>query len=267
MTVARPASTTNDRGEYRIGGLPSGRYYVSVDPASEGAPIFGMPIEWARTVGWRRTLFPAASMLVSASPIVLAAGEERGAVDFALAPAPSATLSMSLSDAAGAPAAGLVNLVLAQDGLILANRAMPFDPDTPKRTMTLDPGEWIAVAMIGHDVVGLTHVTLASGEEASLALTPMHGSRIAGRVVFEGSTAPPPNTAIRLEVREVGLYASVPIAPRRPVTAKPDGSFEMTNLFGVVEIEAVAAAPRLDYQVGDARRSRPAGRAAGARRG
>jgi hypothetical protein len=246
VNVTRPASMTNDRGEYRIGGLPAGRYYVSVDPASEGAPIFGMPSEWARTVGWGRTLFPAASLLVAASPIVLAAGEERGAVDFALAPVRSATLSMSLSDAAGAPAGGLVNLVLAQDGLILANRAMPFSPDTPKRTMTLDPGEWIAVALIGNDVVGVSHVTLASGEDASVALTPMRGSRIAGRVVFDGA-APPPLSSIRLEVRQVGLYTGVPIPPRRAVTVKPDGSFEMTNLFGVVEIQTVA--PLRDWSI------------------
>jgi hypothetical protein len=239
VNISRPASTTNDRGEYRIGGLPAGRYYVSVDPASEGAPIFGAPSEWARTVGWSRTLFPAALLLVSASPIVLAAGEERGAVDFALAPVRSATLSMSLSDAAGTPAGGLVNLVLAQDGRILANRAMPFSPDTRRRTMTLDPGDWIAVALIGNDVAGVTHVTLASGEDASVALTPQRGSRISGRVVFEGS-APPPLSSIRLEVRQVGLYTGVPIPPKRAVAVKADGSFEITNLFGLVELEAVA---------------------------
>jgi hypothetical protein len=239
VNVSRPVSATNDRGEYRIGGLPSGRYYVIVAPVSEGSPIFGTPIEWSRTIGWGRTLFPAASSLMAASPIVLSAGEERGAVDFTLAPVQSATLSMSLSDAAGAPAGGLVNLVLAQDGLILANRAMPFSPDTPKRTMTLDPGEWIAVALIGNDVVGVSHVTLASGEESSVALTPMRPSRIAGRVVLDGST-PPPLSAIRLEARQVGLYTGVPIPPRRAAPVKPDGSFEMTGLFGVVEIQMAA---------------------------
>jgi hypothetical protein len=243
VNVPRPGTTTNDRGEYRIGGLPAGRYYVSVDPSSEGAPIFGMPIEWARTVGWSRTLFPSSSLLVSASPIVLAAGEERGAVDFTLVPVQSATLSMSLSDAAGAPAGGLVNLVLAQDGRILANRAMPFSPDTPKRTMTLDPGEWIAVALIGNNVASVSHITLASGEDTSVTLTPIRGSRIAGRVVFDGSVAVPPLSSIRLEARQVGLYTGVPIPPRRAVTVKPDGSFDMTDLFGVVEIET-AAAPR-----------------------
>jgi hypothetical protein len=236
VNVSRPESTTNDRGEYRIGGLPAGRYYVSVAPASEGAPIFGMPAEWSRTIGWGRTLFPGTSLLVSASPIALAAGEERGAVDFTLAPVRSATLSMTLSDAAGAPAGGLVNLVLAQDGLILANRAMPFSPDTPKRTMTLDPGDWIAVALVGNEVAGVTHVTLASGDETSVALSPVRGSRIAGRIIFDGS-APPPLSSIRLEARQVGLYTGVPIPPRGAVTVKPDGSFEMTNLFGVVEIQ------------------------------
>lgn len=240
VNVVRPASDTNDLGEYRIGGLQAGWYYVSVAGGSEGSMIAGMPIEWARTSGWSRTFYQAASSLVSASPLVLAAGEERGGIDFTLAPVRSATLSVTLSDAGGAPASGLVNLMLAQDGVTLANRGLPFAPDFPKRTMTLDPGEWIAVAMIENAVVGLTHVTLASGEDASLVLAPMRGARIAGRVLVEGAAAPPPLASIRLDVRAVGAYANVPRAQRGPVTVKPDGSFEMNNQFGTVEIQAVA---------------------------
>jgi hypothetical protein len=240
VNILRPASETNDLGEYRIGGLPAGRYYVSVPGASEGSMIAGMPMEWARTIGWSRTFYQAASSLASASPVVLAPGEERSGIDFTLAPVRSATLSVTLSDAGGAPAGGLVNLMLAQDGVTLANRGLPFAPDFPKRTLTLDPGEWIAVAMIGNAVVGLTHVTLASGEDTSLALSPIRGSRIAGRVLFEGTAAPPSLAGIRLDVRAVGPYANVPRAQSGPVTVKPDGAFEMINLFGTVEIQAVA---------------------------
>src|SRR5258706_537490 len=129
---------------------------------------------------------------------------------------------------------------------MLAYRAIWFSTDATTRTIPLDPGDWIAVALIGTDVAGVTHVTVASGDETSVALTPMRGSRIAGRVVFEGS-APPPFSSIRLEVRQVGLYTGVPIPPRRAVTVKPDGSFEMTDLFGVVEIQTVS--PPRDWTI------------------
>ena len=39
VPIARPASDTNDRGDFRVGGLAAGRYYVSVAGATEGATI------------------------------------------------------------------------------------------------------------------------------------------------------------------------------------------------------------------------------------
>ena len=147
--VERPGSDTDDRGEYRVGGLPAGRYYVTVAGSSEGSPIPGAPMEWARTVGWGRTFYFASSSLAGATPILLGAGEERTGVDFVLVPSRPAKLTLSLTDAAGGPATGMINLLLPGDapGSILANRGVPMSPANPRMTSTLDPGEWIAVAL------------------------------------------------------------------------------------------------------------------------
>src|SRR5436190_2254108 len=75
VAVSRPGSQTDDRGEYRIGGLAAGRYYVAVAGASEGSPIAGAPAEWARTVSWGRTFYLGSPGLAGATPIVLGAGE------------------------------------------------------------------------------------------------------------------------------------------------------------------------------------------------
>ena len=122
VAVSRPGSLTDDRGEYRIGGLAAGRYYVAVAGGSEGSPIAGAPAEWARTVSWGRTFYLGSPGLAGATPIALGAGEERTGVDLAIAPARFARVTVSLTDASGAPATGMVNLLLPGETL---------DPSSP----------------------------------------------------------------------------------------------------------------------------------------
>jgi hypothetical protein len=173
---------------------------------------------------------------------VLSAGEERTGVDFVLVPSRPAKLTLSLNDASGAPAAGLINLFLPGDtpGSIVANRGVPLSPANQRMTPTLEPGEWVAVAL--GNARSIARVKLSSGEEASLTLTLGSGARIAGRVVFDGSSAPPPLASIRLGVRGVGPDAAVPPPglSNGAVAVKADGSFEISGVVGTIELQAVS---------------------------
>jgi hypothetical protein len=84
--VSRPESKTDDRGEYRVGGLAAGTYYVSVEGSSEGSQVPGAPSEWARTISWGRTFYFASASLAGATAVVLTAGEERTGIDLVIAP-------------------------------------------------------------------------------------------------------------------------------------------------------------------------------------
>jgi carboxypeptidase family protein len=240
--LSRPGSETDDRGEYRIAGLSAGRYYVSVAGSSEGSFISGAPQEWARTISWSRTFYFASPGIAGASPIVLGTGEERAGVDLVLVPSRPAKLTLSLTDAAGAPATGLINLFLPGDtpGSIVANRGVPLSPANPKMTSTLESGEWVAVAL--GNARSMARVKLSSGDDMSLTLALGAGARIAGRVAFEGSSAPPPPGGVRLGVRGVGPDTAVP-APGLsggPVALKSDGSFEVNGVVGTIELQAAA---------------------------
>jgi hypothetical protein len=245
VTVSRLGLGTDDRGEYRVGDLAAGRYYVSVAGASEGSQIAGAPPEWARTAGWGRTFYFGSPSLAGATPIVLGAGEQRTGIDLVLMPSRPAKLTLSLTDAAGAPANGLINLFLPGDtpGSILANRGVPLSPGNPKMTPTLEPGEWVAVAL--GSARALAHVPLASGDETSVALTLRPGARITGRVVFDGAAPPPALTRVRLGVRGVGPDAAVPPPglSNGPVTVKGDASFELSGVIGTIELQAASPLP------------------------
>ena len=169
----------------------------------------------------------------------------RTGVDFVLVPSRPAKLTLSLTDAAGAPATGMINLLLPGDapGSILANQGVPMSPALPRITSTLEPGEWIAV-VLGH-ARSIARITLSSGEETSLTLTLGSGARIAGRVVFDGSSASPPRASVRLGVRGVGPDAIVPPPglSNGPVAVKTDGSFEMSGVVGTIELQPASALP------------------------
>jgi hypothetical protein len=73
------ATNTNDRGEYRIFGLPAAEYYVRIDnpdtSADEGMPYIS------------RTYYPGTNDIRNASPVVLKEGQEAGGINLDVRPA------------------------------------------------------------------------------------------------------------------------------------------------------------------------------------
>jgi hypothetical protein len=130
--AAGPIGTTDDRGMYRIASLPPGKYLVMVPSVQSSAPastsaltLAGRPADAApdqrplingaglniggdrlvignyatpppatdRLTAYPTVFYPNARMLTSATPIDLAQGQEKGAVDFALQPVPAVRVS------------------------------------------------------------------------------------------------------------------------------------------------------------------------------
>ena len=238
--TSRLGWTTDDRGEYRIGGLPPGRYVLVVYGANEGSSSSG-PLEWSRTIGWVTTYYAGAASPAAATPIALHAGEERSGVDFTLVPARPAKLTLSLTDQSGAAISGVI--LLTQPGitgtsLSTANIQAP----NPKVTVTLQPGDWIVSLVGAGSARALAHITLGSGEEASLPLIAGPGARISGRVVFSGSTPPPSLGSVSLRMRGVGPDARSPFSTLQ-TTVKADASFEMSGLLGSIVLQPGSPIP------------------------
>ena len=78
--------TTNDLGEYRVAGLPAGRYIVSV---TGGRPFAGMmstprPAQGAGEMNYVPTFYPNVIDAAQATPIAVGSGQETRGVDFQL---------------------------------------------------------------------------------------------------------------------------------------------------------------------------------------
>jgi protocatechuate 3,4-dioxygenase beta subunit len=73
--VHRATAQTDDRGEYRVYGLPAGRYYLQVTKR---------PNQSEAGAALATTLFPGASHLEDAQPIVVKPGEDRQGINVTL---------------------------------------------------------------------------------------------------------------------------------------------------------------------------------------
>jgi hypothetical protein len=219
---------TDDRGEFRIGGLSPGTYILAVTGEIAGTPLPGAPEEWRRNITWPQTFYPSTTDLNSAQRITLTVGEERSSTDMLLRPAAGVggRFLLTVTDEAGRPVYGAVRLMgeyYDQAVRIREGRAT---------TQPISPGMWNIVAQ-GDAGVAAATVSLESGDvEIPLILT--RGGRMSGRITLEdGSGFDPSRYPLELELTFDSRRGMSSTAV--PTTLHRDGTFQFGNLFGRAE--------------------------------
>jgi hypothetical protein len=162
-TFGAAGGTADDRGIYRLYGLPAGTYVVVVSrfssPANLPRVTTQAEVMWARSEGTaapglapRTTVAPARGPVLSVAPvfypgttdialaerITVAAGEERAGIDFVVRMVPTSTISGSVYRPDGQPAPGVpvtaVNMASSTVRLGL--------PELPPRAITTRTGQF-----------------------------------------------------------------------------------------------------------------------------
>src|SRR5436190_21590717 len=96
-------ATTDDAGQYRLLGLTPGSYYVMAD-TRETWTVVENGVE--RTLGYAQTYYPGISGFTDARRLAVGVGQEGSNTDFALIASRAATISGTVYDSQGRPAAG-----------------------------------------------------------------------------------------------------------------------------------------------------------------
>lgn len=228
---------TNDRGEYRIFGLPPGRYFVS---ASYQGRMMGMPVlsrgRPPAGVSYPTMYYPGALDPEQAVAIQLQAGEERSGVDFRLSPVQAVSVSGRVVAAAtGRPLADVgVTLVPRTEGFspLVARSFQRADPATGRFTIAnVRPGSYALGAFYRDGETELyarqeIEVGSTDLEGVELALSP--GTRIQGRVAVE-----PGGASLKLDEARVSLepqQENLGFGGFGTGRIKEDGTFELPNL-------------------------------------
>ena len=134
ITTGSRNAETDDRGVYRLYGIPPGDYVVAAESglgrmsdlrvttdadvqmaiglarAGSSAPVSSTPAVRPRrqTVGYVPVFYPGTSIASEAATVSVKAGEERSGIDFQLQLVPSARISGTLAGLDGQPAPGAV---------------------------------------------------------------------------------------------------------------------------------------------------------------
>ena len=262
-------ATTDDRGAYRIYGLPPGDYFVSasvrrLDDLSTGdlrltsdadmrdatsAARDGRQAPPVRTVALAPVYFPSGTNVSQAALVSLRPGEERDGIDFALQLVPTARIDgiVSLPEG-GVPAGAEINLIAVgatgTPGLPFAGRALQrLSSDGAFSFAGVPPGQYTLLARGSRPITNpdgsaapvlmvwaSTQIAVDGEPISGLVLSLEPGLTIAGRVRFRESAVSRPNLAsIRITALPFDTQSAVSFAPAA-VAVGADGSFSIPGV-------------------------------------
>ncbi len=224
---------TDDRGEYRIGGLPAGSFVVSVFgfSSTRGGGSSGFdPLQGPHTVFYPQTL-----SLTLATPIVLQSGDDLSGIDVTFASAgPTPRVSGRVFDATSRSTFLSLDIFGDGNGIPAAMSGMSMGlPMTGDFSIPLVPGNYIFMAQ--SDTGTATQQISVEREDISgVQLALVKPARVSGRVLSNGAVSHPyGRVTVEAWALEslTGMVAARPQSILRvPVTA--DGRFTFASVIG-----------------------------------
>ena len=186
-------NATDDQGSYRLFAVPPGQYVVGANPVDAVLPP-----------GYTATYVPGSASASGAKPLTVGVSQAALGVDIALARVATARLSGIVVDSTGKAAMARVSLIPASrsgGGGIVESLSKVSEPDGRFEIASVAPGVWVlqAVAVAapgprppqeGAFVSQLVSVSGAGLRDIRLQLSA--GSRVMGRVVFDGTGSADP---------------------------------------------------------------------------
>lgn len=238
---------TDDRGQFRIYGLPPGTYFVSA--AAQTADTAAMQRRQdgrdagdssrpAESYTYAPTYYPGVAALSDAAPITVPIGDEVAGVDFSLQLVTAARVTGIVTGSSGAAANATVQLVPDDSrGMSGSSYSVRVGRDGTFSIPNVPPGRYIAIAR-GQPARGeqnmfaVLPLSISGSLVSDVNLALATGTTISGQVTFEGATTPSLQDFTRMRI---GLWA--PVAASLPMfggqmnaTPRADGSFSIANV-------------------------------------
>ena len=221
--VSSFASTTDDRGEIRLSGLPPGEYYVSAGGGPgprPGAPPSDQDVQ---------TFYPGTSADADAQPITVGLGEEVVAA-FNTVFSRAARVSGTIVGASESPQVRMGRRMIGS-GLQMVD--VNVAADGRFSAANLAPGDYEMTALTAEEI-GALRLTVTGDDVSGLVLTMRPATPLRGKATFEGTVpagVPQQMFTLRPEVTEI---LGLPAVARY----KPDWTFEIPALVGTGVLRA-----------------------------
>lgn len=240
------SAVSDDRGVYRIYGLPPGDYYIGA--AARGRTAAGTPSELYfaderaradRTVSFASTYYPGTAIPMQAVPVSLGAAQERDGIDFTLQLVPTARVEGTVSMMDGSPATSAVQVDLIASSQttfpgagFAAIRSTRPAPDGTFRFVDVAPGPYTVLARGGSPITwAATEIGVDGDPVSGLSLALQPGLMMTGQVTFDAGRLKPPADpgSLRLSLQPVQAQSAVTVAPSGRVIDQ-SGHFEIKDI-------------------------------------
>jgi hypothetical protein len=240
LTPVRGNVFTDETGQFRLGGLEPGEYYVQ---ATSRETWEGDPPE-KQMLGFLPTFYPTGTSVGEAQRVRVRAGQEVTAIDIGMLPGKVGKIAGTVVNGQGTPLGGenvSLSIEIRGEGFMSMSggQSTKVNPDGTFQFRNVAPGEYhlnvrtagtaerpsetanVIVSTIGADVEGVNIVTNASGA-------------VVGRVVVEGD-APLPAPMTKLTVRALPVDRDTAIniggMPDNG-RVREDAGFELKSVIG-----------------------------------
>jgi len=233
--AGQSASTSDDRGEYRIYGLAAGSYVIAAQPLMDdpgagrpGAFEFRISNPRGRAVAPVPVYFPSTTDAGEAQPVAVAAGEERDGIDIRVENVPLATIS----GVAAAPArAGTTFVTLTRRGASSVEFVRVARADQAGQFLfgAVPPGDYTVFAHAGGTVWGSIDVTVDGEDISNLGIVMVPMLVISGRLVFEGSSGFPNPSLLPVPLPVLPPFGRM-TAPAPDLRLGVEGAFTISGL-------------------------------------
>jgi len=214
-------AATDDLGEYRLYGLPAGKYFLATRQAQAGVPELVYPA----------VFYPSAVELGSAAPVTVAPGSEARDIDLHVEKAAAVTVRGLIAGPAVAPGGPLPQLrvSLLDRAAIMAARPVAnvmVQPGGRFEIPALAPGRYVFSARLQHPdggvFWGVQQVNVGGVELGELRIGLLPGLELSGSVTFTGGAEAGRGRVMLTRLEESGSPAVAALAE--------DGSFHVKGL-------------------------------------
>lgn len=229
------AVETNDIGQYRLYGLPSGTYFVGALPSTANALI-----PMLNTPSGAPTYYPGTLNEMEAQRVSVRPAQEKILSDFTLVPSRLVKITGTAVNATGGPVQMVMLMSTSQmssgttlPGMVMAN----VKPDGSFQLNNVAPGEYMIMATsinvgTGEQQITTNPLTVAGEDITDVMLTTTKGFQATGQILFD--QGPPPASLVPSGLTLVATPASQfsITGGMRPATIHDDWTFEAKGLAG-----------------------------------
>jgi hypothetical protein len=237
-TLATQPRLTDDRGRYRLFGLPPGSYVIvaSIDAAE---PAAGR----SRAPGFSPVYYPGTAHVESAQQVQVELGSAIAGVDWTVAVTSAVRVTGTALNSSGNPLPGRVSLgVSHRSGSVAPEPRFALIGDKGEFELAdVPPGDYVLQALGDPGPgtpreFGAEYVAVADHDPPPLSIKTSAGATLDGRFVAEGRTSLPMRAQV-IHAAPLDVDRSPP-GGRGPdgLAVHDDGRFYLTGLFGLMRL-------------------------------